>query len=221
MPELIAPPEAHLFYAYGTLLMTRKHRFVHALEDNFEPSVHGHKPWDSSYLLMDYLDLRALHNSDLDQAPLLRRGDRVMELGCGWGAASVHCARRFGAKVTGLDRDADVFPFLAVQAALNDVEVKTCQASFEEVDAALLKSHRLVLGADICFWDTLVDPLVNLVEAAASAGVEHLLMADPGRPPFHMLVRKLLKRFPGEHLNWYALEPKRAEGELLHLRLQD
>lgn len=211
MPELIIPPEEHLFYAYGTLLMASRHRFARKLQKNFEPSVHGHKTWDSSYLLMDYLE----HHK------LLKRGQHMLELGCGWGAASIHCARRFKARVTALDRDPDVFPYLEVQAALNEVQVANSEASFEDVDARMLNGQQLVLGADICFWDSLVKPLQKLIETAAEEGVAHILIADPGRPPFHKLSKRLLKTFAGEHLDWYALEPRRYEGELLHLRLQD
>lgn len=211
MPQLIAPPEDHLYYAYGTLLMSNRHRFVRKLQKNFEPSIHGHKPWDSSFLLMDYL---AHHK-------LLKPRQKVLELGCGWGAASIHCARLYQSKVTGLDRDPDVFPYLEVQAALNDVNITTREASFEDVNEADLKSYHLILGADICFWDSLIKPLQALVARAASAGVKYFLLADPGRPPFHQLCKKLLKHYEGEQLDWYALEPKRADGELLVLRLQD
>lgn len=220
MPELIAPPEPHLFYAYGTLLMTKKHRFVRTLQETFEPSIHGHRPWDSSYLLMDYLNLGDLSEPAAEQPPLLQPGDAVLELGCGWGAVSVHCARRFKAQATALDRDPAVFPFLQVQAVLNDVTVTTHEADFEDVKRDFLSGYQVVLGADICFWDSLVTPLDTLAQEASSAGVKHLLLADPGRPPFHHLAERLLQRYPGEHLNWYSLDPKRVEGELLHVQLQ-
>ncbi len=209
MPELIAPPEPQLFSAYGTLLMQSGHRFARQLGRHYKPSVHGHKTWGSSFLLMDFLE----------QQRLLRRGTRVLELGCGWGATSVHCARRFKARVTGLDRDADVFPFMEVQASLNDVRVDTLESDFDGLRGEALSGFDVLLGADVCFWNELSDSLHKLVRRAARAGVSHVLIADPGRPPFHTLCRRLLKRYEGVRYDWYATEPRRYEGEILHLQL--
>ncbi|NJN52676.1 MAG: hypothetical protein HC809_13880 [Gammaproteobacteria bacterium] len=83
-------PESHVYRAYGIYLLQSQHRLMRQLRRVHEPSVHGHKTWDSSFILMDYLI----------EHPL-RRGTRVMEVGCGWGPASVFCATRFGAKSPG------------------------------------------------------------------------------------------------------------------------
>jgi len=39
-------------------------------------------------------------------------GDRILEIGCGWGPASVFCAKKLNARVTGVDMDKEVFPFM-------------------------------------------------------------------------------------------------------------
>lgn len=220
VPALLVPPEAHLYYAYGTLLMTRKHRFARALQEHHEPSLHGHRPWESSFLLMDYLEYAATAPDPIQTTPLLGPGDRVLDIGCGWGMTAIHCARRFRARVTALDRDRDVFPYLQIQAALNGVDIDLAAGDFEQVDPLHLAGRQLVTGADICFWDDLIQPLEQLARQAQAAGVVHLILADPGRAPFHRLARRLLGRYRGQHFNWQALEPRQAEGEILHLLLQ-
>jgi len=176
MPELERLPEEHVYQAYGIYLLTTQHRLIRRLKRVYEPSIHGNRTWKSSFLLMDYL----LHNP-------LRRGARVMELGCGWGPGSVFCARRFKAKVTGLDLDKDVFPFLEVLAALNDVRVEQLQANFNGMSAERLGEEHALIGSDICFWDSMVQPLVGVVGRAMDGGVRRIVIADPGRPTFYEL----------------------------------
>ena len=55
MPRLERVPEAHIEYAYGIYLLEPKHRLIKALKKRYKPSIHGHKTWGSSFLLMDYL----------------------------------------------------------------------------------------------------------------------------------------------------------------------
>ena len=39
-----------------------------------------------------------------------------------------------------------------------------------------------LMGTDICFWDEMTTPLFELIQRARAAGVEQVLIADPGRP---------------------------------------
>ncbi|MEM7220546.1 MAG: methyltransferase domain-containing protein [Pseudomonadota bacterium] len=173
----------------------------------YEPSVHGHKTWGSSFLLMDYLD----HNP-------MRRKSRVMEIGCGWGPASIFCAKRFGAKVTGVDMDKDVFPFLEVLSALNEVEVETLVSRYENLTTKHFENQKLVIGSDICFWDKLVKPLSKVINRALKAGVERVVIADPGRPTFYELSDLCAKKHDVELQEWYAVEPNHVTGEVLEIR---
>jgi predicted nicotinamide N-methyase len=207
MPRVEQFPEPHVYQAYGIYLLQTQHRLVRSLKSAFEPSVHGHKTWQSSFILMDYL-----------LAHPLRRGTRVMEIGCGWGPASVFCAKRFGARVTGVDIDRDVFPYLEVLAALNDVEVETLQSRFEDLGASRLSGQRVLIGSDICFWTKLVRPLFNLVQRAFRAGVKRVVITDPGRPTFYELADLCASRFDAELVEWYAVEPNRVSGEVLDVR---
>ena len=123
MPALERMPEEHIYQAYGIYLLTSQHRLIRRLKRAYEPSAYGNKTWRASFLLMDYL----LHNPP-------RRGARGMELGCGWGTGAVFCARRFKAKMTCLDLDKNVFPFLEVIAALNDVSRRRPGGQLQELE---------------------------------------------------------------------------------------
>lgn len=206
MPRLNAMPEPHMVQAYGIYVLDSQHRFVRRLRRKFEPSAHGHRAWGSSFLLMDYLT----HHP-------LRRGATVMEVGCGWAPAGIFCAKQFGAHVTGLDLDKNVFPFTEILATLNEVEIKTEAKRFEKVSRADLAGTKVVIGSDICFWDNLITPLYELTVRALDAGVERVIITDPGRPPFLRLANRLAKKHKVKLQDWYAVEPKRYEGNVVEI----
>lgn len=209
MPELQELPEEHIFQAYGILLLENKHRLVKKLKKHYTPSIHGHKTWSSSFLLMDYF----LHSQ------ILNSKQKVLELGCGWGPTSIFCAHHTGCEVTGTDRDDEVFPFLELQAALNEVEIKTEAISFEKLSKKHLNHYDIVFGTDICFWDDLAKIHYNLINRAKQAGVKHILLADPGRQPFFDLAERVLSKHEAELLDWYCTEPENFEGYILHVTL--
>ena len=208
MPVLEQMPEEHIYQAYGIYLLTSQHRLIRRLKRAYEPSIHGNKAWKSSFLLMDYL---------LYHPPRLRA--KAMELGCGWGAGAVFCARRFQAKMTGLDMDKNVFPYLEMLAALNDVEVTTEEANFNNLSAERLGREYMLIGSDICFWDSMVEPLFQVVERAMAGGVKRVVLADPGRPTFYELADLCTQReWRTELTEWYATDPSRVAGEVLEVR---
>ena len=108
--------------AYGIRVLQSRHPEIRRLKRLHTPSVHGNKHWASSWLLMDYLR----------RHPLPERA-RVMEIGCGWGLAGIYCAKKFNAVVTGVDIDAEVFPYLRLHAAINKVHVATLQKKFNKL----------------------------------------------------------------------------------------
>jgi predicted nicotinamide N-methyase len=136
------------------------------------PSLHGQKVWPTSFVLLDYLQQRGV-------APQAR----VLELGCGWGLVGIACAKMFQAQVTGLDADAAVFPYLQLHAQRNGVPIATRQGTFADLVSLELAAFDLIVGADVCFWEELVDPLYQLVRHSVAVGVAEILVADPGRPP--------------------------------------
>ncbi len=206
MPKLERLPEDHVYQAYGIYLLESKHRLIRRLKKAYQPSVHGHKAWNASFLLMDYL-----HHE-----PLARRA-RVLEVGCGWGPGAVYCAKRFNARVTGLDIDRDVFPFLDVLAALNDVQVEPLVSRFEKLTVKDFGQFDVIVGSDICFWDKMIKPLGRLVDRALEGGAKRVIITDPGRPPFYEFCDAARKRHNVELNEWYAAEPEYFAGEVVEI----
>lgn len=166
-----------------------------------DASLHGNKFWKSSSLTMDFLKKHPL-----------KKGARVLDLGCGWGLGGIYCAKAFGAKVTSLDADDSVFPFAEYHAELNGVEIKTWQCRYEKVTQKDLAQFDAVIGTDICFWDKLEAPLYNLTRRALRAGVGRVLLVDPGRSPFRRLAERAQQKLDAQYLEWQTLQPMKASG---------
>jgi predicted nicotinamide N-methyase len=155
----------------------------------------------------------------LQHEPMSKRS-RVLEVGCGWGPGAVFCASRFKAEVTALDIDKDVFPFLDVLAALNDVDIQHLTSRFEKLTSDDLAAFDLLVGSDICFWDKMIKPLGRLVSRALDAGVKRVIITDPGRPPFYEFCDMARKQHKVELMEWYSTEPEYFAGEVVEIRPQ-
>ncbi|MEE2658656.1 MAG: methyltransferase domain-containing protein [Candidatus Latescibacterota bacterium] len=190
--------------AYGVTILKSNHKRIRALKKSHEPDIHGNKLWNSSYLIMDYLKHQGL--------PV---GSRVMEVGCGWGLLGIYCAKQFDAEVVGVDADPKVFPYLHLHAEANGVSLQTRKSRFEDLKKRHLADTKLVVGADICFWDEMVDPLYSMIRKAMRSGVEQIIIADPGRPPFDEVCEKAEKKFDAEVKEWEVKKPGKAQGWLL------
>lgn len=140
-----------------------------------------------------------------------------MDIGCGWAPVGVFCARRYKAEVTGVDVDEHVFPYMNLLAALNDVRVAQLKLRFDQLTTKRLGVENLIVGSDICFWDEMVRPLYNLINRAIKAGVPRIVLADPGRPTFFELASRCEAKWGAELIRWYALEPRRHNGEILEI----
>ena len=164
----------HVVEYLGTQALQSSHPAVKKLKrEGHEPSIHGNKVWRSSFVLMNYLK----------NYPIPAQA-KVMDIGCGWGLTGIYLARRFDASVVGIDADADVQPFLDTQAAVNQVDIEFHCKKFQQVRKLDMTGVHTLVGADICFWDEMVQPLYRLISRAMSAGVKQVLIADPGRSPF-------------------------------------
>ena len=167
-------------------------------------SAHGNKVWRSSFVLMDYLTTYPPETQS-----------RVLDIGCGWGLTGLFLAKQYHAQVTGIDIDSSVQPFLALQAQVNQ-----CQMGFQERDFTSLRSeeltqYQLIIGTDICFWDELTQPLFDLIERSLNAGVERIIFADPGRPPFWPLAELCVQKLDASVFTRRIYEPWKTEKSLL------
>ena len=190
--------------AYGITVLKAADPRIRKLKKEHTPFIHGNKFWNSSWCVMDFLARQGLPQEA-----------NVMEIGCGWGLAGIYCAKNHSANVLGMDADSAVFPYLKLHAEINDVEVGTWRCKFEKVKKKDLKGTNLIIGADICFWDEMVDPVYKLIKKAMKVGVGQVIVADPGRPPFHALSEKVVKKMGGEVKEWEVDGEIKAEAYLL------
>jgi predicted nicotinamide N-methyase len=199
----VATAQQHRFR--GAIFPTASHPAIRRAKRNNEaPEIHGNKLWKSSCLIIDYL-----HRNPEP------RPRRVLDAGCGWGIGGIWCARHFGAAVTSVDADRNVFPFLEVTAELNGVRTEPRVCRFERLGKRDLSAFDTLIAADVCFWDELVGPVANLVNRAVDAGVGRIIIADPERPTFHAMAERCLARHGGELINWRTRGALAASGALL------
>jgi len=189
-------PNLHERRVFGLRLPKPSHPDLRQLRDQHAPSVQGHKTWNATWLLLDFLRSQDL-SSDL----------RVLDVGCGWGLAGIFCASQCRARVTAVDVDRQVFPFLLLHARLNQVEIRTLEASFDGIATQLLRQHDLLIGADICFREDMVEPLYQLCTRALAAGVGRVLLVDPGRSAFRQFAARCAQTLGGVEQEWTTDEP--------------
>src|SRR5215468_3180656 len=204
-PKRRTPPQER--HAFGLTILSPSHPEVRRLQHAVvQPSLHGHKVWPTSFVLLDYLYQRGVS----PQA-------RVLDLGCGWGLVGIACAKTFQAQVTGLDADAAVFPYLQLHAQRNGVHLETRHGTFADLTLHELAAFELIVGADICFWEELVDPLYQLVCHGVAAGVAAIVVADPGRPPFDELSTRCVQQGDAEVFTWTTTTPGTETGQILRV----
>jgi predicted nicotinamide N-methyase len=192
--------------AHGVRLLLSRHPEIRKLKRLHSPAFHGNKLWSSSWLLMDYLKKRGLPD-----------GARLMEVGCGWGLAGIYCAKKNGAIVTAVDKDDEVFPYLKLHAQVNRVEISTLKADFQNLRMQRMQQVDVVIGADICYWDKMVDPLRRFIRRALRCGVKQVLVTDPGRPTFEKIAAYFVKNGTGKVFDWKTRRPRLIEGRIFKI----
>ena len=195
----------HERQAFGLTICKNSHPEIRKLRRQVgDAEIHGNKFWKSTFLLMDYLR----------EYPIKKRAN-VLEIGCGWGLGGIFCAKEFDAKVTSLDADDSVFPFLKLHAQRNGVDVATWHSRYEKVRVADFENFDLVIGADICFWDAMSDLVFNLVRRAHRSGSTRVVMTDPGRPPFRAMAERAVHALEADYTDWFVQHPYNASGLVL------
>jgi predicted nicotinamide N-methyase len=192
--------------AYGLRALLAAHPEVRKLKRTASPSIHGNKSWPSSWLLVDYLSRK----------PIAKRR-RVLELGAGWGLTGIYCARQFDSRVTAVDKDPEVFEYLRVQARINGVRIRELPLGFASIGRQHLEKADVLIGTDICFWDSMIGPLRTVINKALDSGVRLVLIADPGRSPFDKLAKGFVRAGRGELIDWTAKKPRSRWGQILRI----
>jgi len=167
-------------------------------------SAHGNKVWRSSFALIDYL-----------MTYPIKSNAKVLDIGCGWGLAGLFLAKNYNAQVTGVDIDGSVEPYLELQGQINQCRMNFQQRSFESMRTAELVDYHYMIGTDICFWDEMTRPLFNLIKRTRRAGVEKILIADPGRPPFWNLAERCSANLQAEVVTQRLTYPWKTEKYIL------
>ena len=193
--------------AHGVRLLLSRHPQIRKLKRQHFPAFHGNKHWSSSWLLMDYLGQKGLPKKA-----------HLMEVGCGWGLAGIYCAKKHGSIVTGVDKDPDVFPYLRPHADINREKISTLKSDLRKIKKRDLKKTDVMIGADICFWDSMVDPLRKLIKKALKNGVKQVFVADPGRPTFEKIVDHFCKQGIGKVYDWDTRRPRPIAGRILRIK---
>jgi predicted nicotinamide N-methyase len=191
---------------YGVMALRARHEQIRGLKRLHSPSFQGFRIWPSSWLVMDYLSRNGLS-----------KGARVMEIGCGWGLAGIYCAKNHAATVTGVDRDKEVFPYMKLHADMNSVEITPMEETFDGLTGGHLKHVDVLIGADICFWDRMINSLKGLIGRALISEVHLILIADPGRYPFEELGAYCVAHQNGEMMNWTVTRPHQIQGRILKI----
>ena len=167
-------------------------------------SAHGNKVWRSSFVLMDYL-------TTYPPEP----NSQVLDIGCGWGLPGIFLAKEYGVRVTGIDIDISVQPFLALQASANACHINFEARGFESLSKEELTAYTTIIGTDICFWDDLAQPLFEMIGLALESGVARVIIADPGRPPFWDLVELCMTTLDAEVVTRRIYQPWKTEKFIL------
>ncbi|MDE0763002.1 MAG: class I SAM-dependent methyltransferase [Cellvibrionales bacterium] len=169
-------------------------------------SAHGNKIWRSSLAIMDYF---------IDNP--LPASSRVLDIGCGWGAVAVHLAKHFDADVTALDIDPRVELLVKLHSDINNCRVNFSARDLATLDSREINSYHTIVGADICFWDAIVEPLFNLISRSNGPKPPAVLIADPGRPPFWELAERCVEAFDAEVISRNSYIPRRAQTFFLRI----
>ena len=195
------------FTDYGIKVFRSQNKAIRDLKRMHRPSFHGFRVWPSSWLLIDYFKCMPL-----------ARSSKILDVGCGWGLAGIYCVKNHSSIVTCVDRDPEVFPYVRLHAKINNVDITTLEKGFEELSGKQIKSHEIMIGADICFWDEMVEVLKSLILRAFQFGIKTVIIADPGRTPFESLGRYFIDQGRGQVMNREVNHPHYFQGRLLIIK---
>jgi predicted nicotinamide N-methyase len=156
----------------------------------------------------------------LDQFPL-EKSSHILEVGCGWGVLSCYLSKHYSGSVTGLDADKTVQHYFDFHSNRNKVQPSFVHGTMQSMTKKKLRGYDVIVGCDICFWDSLKKDWQNLIRRAHKAGVKEIYITDPGRPPFWELVDYAEQNFGADIWSHETETPYSLEQYVLELRLSD
>lgn len=192
--------------SHGIKLLLPSHKNIRELKKEHVPTNHGHKVWPTSWLVIDYL-----------KSIRLKGKKRVLDLACGWGLSGIFCAKTFNSKVTWIDGDEEVYPYLNLLAEKNKVEGTFMHMDIDDIGRKILKKTDIVVASDICFCDSLIDTLRRFINRAKKASVSRIYLSDPGRWTFDDLAGKYENKKGADLIEWKVTKPVNMEGKILEL----
>ncbi len=198
----------HTLSSYGIHVLTPKHPQIKKLEKQLgSAKLHGTKVWDASFIMMDFFNTTPL---PFDQ--------KVLDIGCGWGPLTFYLQKEQSARVISIDADDSVQPFLDLHAHFNGSDALFWQAEIAQLGVDDLQIADVIVGCDICFWDSLRDDWKKLIKRAEKAGVQSRFLFDPGRSPFNELVDWADERYSTEYWEHSITKPVKSEHYILEIK---
>ena len=152
----------------------------------------------------------------MDQADIT--GKRVLEIGCGIGLPSLVLQRR-GARIVASDMHPLAEPFLAYNAALNDLPALHYRQLRWGHPLPALGEFDMLIASDVLYERGHAELLSNLIERHARPQCE-LVITDPGRGHSAELTRRLAAQGFDVSEERCAMDDDdpSARGRLLHYR---
>ena len=152
----------------------------------------------------------------MDQADIT--GKRVLEIGCGIGLPSLVLQRR-GARIVASDMHPLAEPFLAYNAALNDLPALHYRQLRWGHPLPALGDFDMLIASDVLYERGHAELLSNLIERHARPQCE-LVITDPGRGHSAELTRRLAAQGFDVSEERCAMDDDdpSARGRLLHYR---
>jgi predicted nicotinamide N-methyase len=193
-------------WSHGMRFLLPSHKSIRKLRKEYSPSNHGYKVWPTTWLLIDYLKNSRIIN-----------GKRIIDIACGWGLTGIFCAKIFNSKVTWVDNDKEIYPYLKLMAKTNNIETNFMHMDINKVGRNILRNIDIVIGSDICFCDSLIDPIRRFIKRAKNASVSEVYISDPGRWPFDDLAEVFIRKQGAELFDWKVTKPVNAQGKILKL----
>ena len=142
---------------------------------NDKPISHGNKVWNSSLTIIDFLSRYNLQDINT-----------VVDVGCGWGLVLAYLQKQ-GFDCGGIDIDESMQDYVDVVNQMNNTDVEVIYMDYTELPKKAFEQIDLLIGCDICYWETHIDNIVSLVKKSQGT----TLIADPGRDTFWKLTEKV------------------------------